>query len=101
MPYISEIAFRSVKFNRKILPPQHIVVNLFSDYPFQKNSTCIKLASHIPRHYARLGNVILTFLEGFEIPGILASPASEDASNNRIFDTILILFVIQNLPQFL
>jgi len=32
-PYISETALRSVKLNRKILPPQHIVVNLFSDYP--------------------------------------------------------------------
>jgi hypothetical protein len=33
MPYISETALRSVKFNRKILPPQHIVVNPFSAYP--------------------------------------------------------------------
>jgi hypothetical protein len=26
-------------------------------------------AWHIPRHYARLGDVSMTFLEGFEIPG--------------------------------
>jgi len=32
-PYISEIAFTFLDLNRKILPPQHIVVNLVSDYP--------------------------------------------------------------------
>ena len=32
-PYISEIAFTFLDLNRKILPPQHIVVNLASDYP--------------------------------------------------------------------
>jgi hypothetical protein len=33
IPYISETALRSVKFIRKILPPQHIGVNPFSTYP--------------------------------------------------------------------
>ena len=32
-PYISETALRTVKFSRKILPPQHVVANPFSDYP--------------------------------------------------------------------
>jgi len=32
-PYISEIAFTFLDLNRKILPPQHIVVNSVSAYP--------------------------------------------------------------------
>ena len=33
MPYISETTLTFLDLNLKILPPQHIVVNLFSDYP--------------------------------------------------------------------
>ena len=32
-PYIFEIALTFLNLSRKILPPQHIVVNLVPDYP--------------------------------------------------------------------
>ena len=69
-PYISDTALTSLNLTGRILPPQHIVVNVFSDYPFQKNSTRMNPAWHIPRHYARVGDVMLNFLEGFEIHGL-------------------------------
>jgi len=39
-PYISDTALTFLNLTGRILPPQHIVANVFSDYPFQKNSTC-------------------------------------------------------------
>jgi hypothetical protein len=59
---VSEIAFTFLNLNHKILPPQHIVVNPFPDYPFQKNSTCISLASHIPPAICKTGKCNLGFL---------------------------------------
>ena len=41
--------------------------NQITQHTLTGNITCIKLTSHNPRQYARLGNVTLTFFEGFEI----------------------------------
>ena len=46
MPYISEIAFTFLNLSRKILPPQHIGVNPFSDYPVAKKR----------QHYVSIAN---------------------------------------------
>ena len=62
MPYISVTALRILNSNQKILPPQHIVVNTFPDYPFQKNSTCIKLNPDNKAKKLRLATQTLNIL---------------------------------------
>ena len=59
-PYISDTALTFLNLTGRILPPQHIVANVFSDYPFQKNSTFINLnPSHHPFR-SRLPDVTFT-----------------------------------------
>jgi hypothetical protein len=57
MPYVSEATLTFLNLSRKILPPQHIEVNPFSDYPAVKKKQRA-LGQHRFRTKARrfLGN---------------------------------------------
>jgi len=65
MPYISETALRSVKLNREILPPQHIVVNPFSGFPTACQPFVHKPSMAHPPALCKTGKCSVDFLWRF------------------------------------
>ena len=79
MPYISETALRSLKFNRKTLPPQHIVVNTVSDYPVTKKEYV---------HYHSVSYHLHIVKSGICSPNILPGKSNRWIIGKVPFDTL-------------
>ena len=74
MPYISEIAFMFLNLSRKILPPQHIVGNPFSDYPDAKKDNVHKPGIAFKPNYADFQAAGNTKIETYSIQEYIFQP---------------------------
>ena len=71
---MSEIALTFLKLNRKILPPQHIVVNKYSDCPVARKDNVHKSSIALEPKYVNFQGDADTKIEAYSMQKYICQP---------------------------
>ena len=74
MPYISENTLTFLDLNRRILPPQHMGVNKFSDYPVARKDNVHKSSIAFERKYVNFQGDADTKIETYSVQEYICQP---------------------------